>query len=252
MLNQTPYDTSKNKKLLPMAVEFAENPEPRCACVLLLDCSSSMNSGTFGELHQSSIVQLNEGIKELKRQLEDDDIASKRVEIAVVKFATNAEVISDFTTVDGFNPVELRADGATSMTEAIELAANMLEARKKDYKQNGIAYYRPWMFLITDGAPTDKDGYCLSNTDPRLVKAIKTLHNGVNAKQFTFFAVGVDGADMNTLSKLSPNKPPAKLKDNKWSEMFEWLSTSLVSFSSSSMDQKEVSLPPAGWASVEV
>lgn len=252
MLNQIPYDTDKNKKLLPAAIEFVENPEPRCACVLLLDCSSSMGDNEIYSFGQSSISQLNEGIKELKKQLQEDDIASKRVEIAVVKFSTDVKVVSDFTTVDEFNPTELRADGATSMTEAIELAANMLEERKKDYKQNGIAYYRPWMFLITDGAPTDKNGHFLSKTDPRLLNAIKTLHNGVNSKQFTFFAVGVDGADMNILSKLSPQRPPVRLKDNKWSEMFEWLSTSLVSLSSSSMDQKQVNLPPAGWATVEV
>ena len=108
------------------------------------------------------------------------------------------------------------------------------------------------MFLITDGAPTDENGYFLSNSDSRLINAIKTLHNGVNSKQFTFFAVGVDNADMNTLSKLSPQRPPVRLKDNKWDEMFEWLSTSLVSLSSSSMEQDKVKLPPAGWAEVEV
>ena len=239
MSDQTPYNVDGKKKLMPMAVEFVENPEPRCACVLLVDTSGSM----AGE----NIRALNNGIKELKRQLENDDIASKRVEIAVVKFDTTAEVVTDFTTVDGFNPPELEASGVTSMTEAINLAANMLEERKKDYKQNGIAYYRPWMFLITDGEPTDEEGYVLEDSDSRLTGAIKTLHNGVNGKQFTFFAVGVDNANMGTLSKLSPKNAPARLKENKWSEMFEWLSSSLVSMSSSSMDQERAKLPPVDW-----
>jgi hypothetical protein len=39
-------------------VEFAENPEPRCACVLLLDTSGSM----AGE----KIDALNEGIRTLQ------------------------------------------------------------------------------------------------------------------------------------------------------------------------------------------
>lgn len=234
MAEQTPYRAvDKNKRF--MAVEFVENPEPRCACVLLLDCSSSMETN-------GNIRALNNGIKELKRQLEKDDIASKRVEIAVVKFATTAEVVTDFTTVDGFETPELEACGVTSMTEAIELAANMLEERKKDYKQNGIAYYRPWMFLITDGEPTDENGYCLEEYDDRLTKAIKILHNGVNGKQFTFFAVGVDNANMQILSKLSPKFPPKKLRENKWSEMFQWLSASICSVSQSSMDQERVKL----------
>lgn len=237
MVEQTRYNTNEcKKKLLPMtAIEFVENPEPRCACVLLLDCSGSM----AGE----NIRALNNGIKELKRQLENDDIASKRVEIAVVRFASSVDVINDFSTADDFNPVELEANGVTAMTDAIELAAKMLEERKKDYKQNGISYYRPWMFLITDGGPTDREGYLLEESDSRFRNAIKTLHNGVNGKQFTFFAVGVDDADMDVLSKLSPKNPPFKLKDGRWSEMFEWLSSSMVSVSSSSMNAERVKLP---------
>ena len=235
MSEQTQYNVDAKKKLVPMSIEFVENPEPRCACVLLVDCSGSMAG--------NNIKQLNKGIKELKKQLENDDIASKRVEIAIVKFDTEVEVVMDFTTVDGFKPIELEANGVTSMTEAIKIAANMLEERKQNYKQNGISYYRPWMFLITDGGPTDEYGFLLDDIDPRLIEAIKTLHNGVNGKQFTFFAVGVDDADMETLSKLSPKFPPKKLRGNKWSEMFEWLSSSLVSLSSSSMDTEKVKLP---------
>ena len=245
MADQTPYNAvDGKKKLSPMAIEFVENPEPRCACVLLVDTSGSMAG--------NNIRQLNDGIRELKKQLEEDDIASKRVEIAIVKFDTEAEVVMDFTTVDGFEPIELEAGGVTSMTEAINLAANMLEERKKDYKKNGISYYRPWMFMITDGGPTDEKGYLLDTSDSRLTGAIKTLHNGVNGKQFTFFAVGVDDADMDTLSKLSPKFPPKKLKENKWGEMFEWLSSSLVSLSSSSMDTEKVKLPAAEWGYVDL
>ena len=240
------YDGEKNSKKLPMAsIEFAENPEPRCACVLLLDTSSSM----WGE----KIKALNNGIREFKRQLEEDDIASKRVEIAVVKFDTDVEIVSDFGTVDNFKPTELEADGVTSMTKAITVASDLIEKRKNTYKQNGIAYYRPWMFLITDGEPTDEEGYFLAENDFRFKSAIKTIHNGVYSKQFTFFAVGVDDADMETLSKLSPLNPPVKLKDNKWREMFKWLSSSLVTLSTSSMDQEKVYLPDASsWCCVEI
>jgi len=239
------YDSSENIRKLPMAsIEFAENPEQRCACVLLLDTSSSMS----GE----RIDALNEGIRVLKKQIEEDDIASKRVELAVVTFDTYVNVISDFSTVSNFNPVELNASGVTSMTQAINVAADMLEERKKVYKQNGIAYYRPWLFLITDGEPTDEEGYILEESDSRFKSAIKTLYNGVYGKQFTFFAVGVDEDAMPALSKLCPKDPPARLKDNKWKEMFKWLSSSLVTLSCSSMDQERVNLPNMTWGSVEI
>ena len=41
------------------------------------------------------------------------------------------------------------------MGEAINTALDMIEERKASYREHGIAYYRPWAFLITDGEPND-------------------------------------------------------------------------------------------------
>ncbi len=64
---------------MPFAsVEFAENPEPRCPCILVLDTSNSMKG--------PRIQQLNEGLAVFKKQLAEDSLAMKRVEIAVITF----------------------------------------------------------------------------------------------------------------------------------------------------------------------
>ena len=63
---------------LDEAVEFAENPEPRCPCVLLLDTSSSMQG--------LPIDALNQGLRTFKDELMKDPLASRRVEVAVVTF----------------------------------------------------------------------------------------------------------------------------------------------------------------------
>src|ERR1043166_9738593 len=130
---------------LEEAVEFADNPEPRCPCVLLLDTSGSMK----GE----AIEALNEGIRAFLLSVVKDPLASSRVEVAVVTFDNEVKVLQDFVTVDQFEPPTLAASGQTKMGSAIIKALDMIQDRKATYKANGVAYYRPWVFMITDGEP---------------------------------------------------------------------------------------------------
>jgi len=127
------------------AVEFAENPEPRCPCVLLLDISKSMR----GE----AIKALNEGLVTFHTDLSKDPLATRRVEIAIVTFGHDVEVVHNFLPVDRFTPPVLVAAGLTPMGTAINKALDLLEERKRVYKSHGVAYYRPWVFMITDGKP---------------------------------------------------------------------------------------------------
>jgi uncharacterized protein YegL len=129
------------------AIEFAENAEPRCACVLLLDTSGSMSG--------APIAELNRGMALFRDHLSGDSLASRRVEIAIVTFDNEARLVQDFVTADQFAPPTLTAPGiATSMGAGIQLALDLVQSRKAMYRANGITYYRPWIFLITDGSPT--------------------------------------------------------------------------------------------------
>ncbi|WHO24102.1 VWA domain-containing protein [Agrobacterium tumefaciens] len=212
--------------------EFIDNPEPRCPCLLLLDVSGSMRG--------KPIRELNEGLTQFRDELFADSLAAKRVEVGLITFGP-VTVVNDFTGVQSWIAPELRDQGDTPMGRAIEEGLNMLRERKNSYRHNGISYYRPWIFLITDGGPTDS-----------WQNAAQAVKSGEAEKAFSFFAVGVEGANFDILSKISVREPLV-LKDMRFRDLFSWLSSSLSSVSQSNPgDAVPLSNPaaPDGWASI--
>jgi len=228
--------------------EFADNPEPRCPVVLLLDTSGSMKG--------DPIEQLNEALQQFDKELKEDMLASLRVEVAVVTFGgavralgvqegeSGEDVKFDaskaFTTVDLFKPPKLKAGGGTLMGEGVRKGLEMLSRRKEIYKQNDMDYFRPWVFLITDGKPTD--AWESAAEQARLEESRKGI---------LFFGIGVEGADMKKLSRFTDEKrPPLKLRGLAFGELFQWLSRSLSAVAHSKPGE-QVPLPPTGWAEIE-
>lgn len=213
------------------AAEFAENPEPRCPCVLLLDTSGSMQ----GE----AINELNNGIRAFREELFSDSLSMKRVEIAVVAFGP-VRVVQNFTTVDQFNLAPLEANGDTPLGAAVTKGLDLLKKRKEVLRANGIKLFRPWVFLITDGEPTDN-----WSAVPQLIRA------GEESKSFSFFALGVQKADFGVLSQIALREP-MKISGVRFREFFLWLSASLKNVSRSNPGDS-VPIPdykPYGWSEV--
>lgn len=212
------------------ASEFVDNPEPRVPCVLLLDISGSMSG--------QPIDELNEGLVTLKDTLASDSLASKRAEIAIVTFGGTVDTVQDFVTADRFHPPTLSARGDTPMGQAITTGLEMVASRKATYRSNGVSYYRPWIFLITDGGPTDT-----------WKPAADAVRAGEEGKSFAFFAIGVEGAAMDKLAQIS-TRTPLKLKGMNFRELFLWLSQSMQSVSKSSPGDKVALQPIDGWGEV--
>ncbi|HJQ23819.1 MAG TPA: VWA domain-containing protein [Blastocatellia bacterium] len=214
-------------------VEFAENPEPRCPCVLLLDVSGSMN----GE----RIAALNQGLQTFKNDLVTNSLAARRVEVAIVTFDSKVEVVQDFVTADQFNPPTLGTGGLTHMGAAIHAGLDLLQQRKSQYRTNGVAYYRPWVFLITDGEPQGE-------SEEIVRQAAQRIRDEEQNKRVAFFAVGVENANMSRLQEIAI-RAPVKLNGLNFAELFVWLSASMQRVSQSKIGD-QVALPPPGWSTV--
>ncbi len=214
-----------------LVVFDSSNPEPRCACALLLDVSSSMEG--------QKIAQLNEGLQVFERELKADEVASRRVELAVVSYGGIVRVDEGFVEAGDFKAPHLDASGDTPMGEAILRALELVEVRKGIYKQTGTAYFQPWVFMLTDGYPTDDIG-----------RAANSVHGLEQNKKLAFFAVGVDGADMDMLGRIAVRQP-LKLKGLAFREMFVWLSNSLRTGSAGDPGEQMI-LPqsPLGWGEI--
>lgn len=215
------------KPMNMFAPELAENPEQRCPVLLLLDNSYSMNG--------APIDNLNDALVQFRDELTQDSLASKRVEVSVVTFGGEVELHSDFQSVTEFYPSRIEVSGATPMGEAIERGLDLLRDRKDMYRANGVPYYRPWVILLTDGAPTDNWHH-----------AKQMVADGEAKKEFMFFAVGIDGADMNFLNQLAP-RGAMPLRGLAFAELFQWLSSSLSAVSQS-QPSEVIDLPAIGWA----
>lgn len=220
------------------SIDLAENPDPRCSVVLVLDASSSMDQVLEGQT-ETSLAALNSGLDVLVSELNKDPLAKRRVELSVVSFGSEVTPATAFATVDKIVLPTLVPSGATSLGKAVEVAIDAIENRKKEYKASGVDYYKPWILLVTDGIPTDDT-----------TEAVRRVKEAEAAKKLSFFAVGVEGADFGRLAEFSDLREPLKLKGVNFAELFVWLSAS-QSAVSASQPGDGVELPsPAGWAAI--
>ncbi len=242
--------------------DLVTNPTPRVPICLCLDTSGSMGAvegycrstgkteyedGRYWNIVEggtSRIEELQKGVELFYNAIREDEIAVYSAEICIVTFDNRATCVLDFANIERQKDIpEFHPIGDTAMGEGVNLALDLLERRKQEYKDKGVDYYQPWLVLMTDGVP--------NGNSSELSRAKLRTTEMVNQNKLTVFPIGIgNDCDMITLNSFSPKRPALRLQGLKFQDFFMWLSKS-VSKTSQSTPGESVKLDLEGikgWA----
>jgi uncharacterized protein YegL len=218
--------------------EEPENYEDRCLCVLALDTSSSMSGAKINELNDGLRALYDAVVGDPNNPL--DPVAASRLEVSIVTFDSRVTTVQDPELIKNVQMPVLRASGSTKLVDGVRAAIRKTRERKDYYRSVGLNYYRPYVVLITDGAPDggqDVDGLA------------REIREGVENKHFLFWPIGVDSADMEMLGRIaSRDTSPKMLKGTSFVKFFQWLSASMSTIAKSKQGQVANFPSTDGWA----
>ena len=249
-----------DRGLVKLDTDLINSSATKIAVCLCIDISGSMgtivdyrgfvSSGQTGyidgkEYHlgsggKSRMDVLQNGIETFISTIKKDPIARKSVELSVIAFNEDINVLSEFKSVDTINLPSIDPEGDTDIGKVVLFALDRLEERKRMYKSYGIDYYRPIFVLMTDG---ENNGSASTYN-----AACRRVHEYEELGKVATFLIGMGSeSDLEEMSRLSGKRPAKQLKDEKFDEFFKWLSKS-VSIVSQSTPGDKVPLPPtSGW-----
>jgi len=159
-------------------------PLRRLPVYLVLDCSGSM----AGE----PIEAVRMGMRALLADLKSDPQALETVYLSVITFAGSAVQACPLTALDMFQEPILTAGGSTAFGDALRLVEQCVDTEVHKPSKDQKGDWKPLIFLMTDGIPTD-------NWEPA-ADSLRNRHLG----QIIACAAG-DGADPTVLQHITTN-----------------------------------------------
>ena len=192
--------------------------EPHLPSAILVDVSASVRP------YENEV---NKSLQQVISAIKSDDIAVGRVEPCVITFNSKVEIASPFGSAYYYQAPHVSCGGMTKLHEAIGKGIERIQGRRKQYRDKEILCYKPWMFIITDGEPTDDD-------NGQIQKLISLQRQG----ELIFWPIAVgDQCNMDFLKQLRDDHVVLKAKDGDYSNVFEFISDSLSMASNAKLNE---------------
>ncbi|HCZ14116.1 MAG TPA: tellurium resistance protein TerY, partial [Candidatus Accumulibacter sp.] len=168
----------------------------RLPVYLLLDTSGSMS----GE----PIEAVKNGVQILVSTLRQDPYALETAFLSVITFDSAATQAVPLTELATFQTPSLTASGTTALGSALSLLADRVETEVAKTTADAKGDWKPLVFLMTDGSPTDDWKKGLDKIKKVRTGMIVACAAGSRAdttvlKQITEVVVQLDTADSNTI-----------------------------------------------------
>ena len=186
----------------------------RIVCAVVLDVSAS----TFASGALDAIIA---ALPQFRDAVLKDSLLTRKLSWAIVAFSDTTQVLFPYGPVTEWEVPQALEHGngtamATAILETFRLQAEHVEA----LGEQGIPIQHKFIFLITDA-------YANNEPPERLDEAAELIEE-TEKHEFSFFGIGVEGADMNILRRLTPRRTPLRLADvNDFAKFFAWLNASL-------------------------
>lgn len=187
----------------------------RLPVYLVLDVSGSM----MGE----PIEAVRNGMQILASTLRTDPYALETAYLSVITFDSEARQVVPLTELVAFQPPNIDAGSTTSLGAALKLTRECIEREVQKTTADAKGDWKPLVFLMTDGQPTDDWQKGLSDFRQAKVGMVIGCAAGPGVdtavlKQITENVVSLDTADSSTIGAF-----------------FKWVSAS-ISTSSKKVD----------------
>ena len=170
---------------------------------------------TSGSMHGEPIEAVKNGVDMLVSTLLSDPYALETAYLSVITFDSAAQQLVLLTELPKFQAPQLQAAGCTALGGALALLAQRIDTEVTTTTAEQKGDWRPLVFIMTDGKPTDNLQFGLEQFRQRKTGMVVACAAG-------------QGADTATLQQITPNVVQLATADSGTIKaFFKWVSASI-------------------------